>query len=99
MVPVLSEVEETQNKEDEGPFRYALAVSRSQDGGKYRNLSALRGRRSRGRRSCHGSIRSLAGWNAPMAKLRELKVTGGPTCGLTLEMSQFFGNKSCVAGV
>lgn len=93
LIPVLSEVEDNHVKDDVGPFRYALAVLRSSDGGDYRNISSLKGKKS-----CHGSINALAGWNAPLSKLRELKLIGGPTCGLSIEMSQFFGNTSCVPG-
>lgn len=81
------------NSEESGPYRYVVAVIRSSDAENYKNISKLKGKRS-----CHGSINSLAGWNAPLTQLKKLGLIQGPTCGLTLQMSAFFGNRSCVPG-
>jgi hypothetical protein len=79
---------------ESGPFRYALGVIKAETGKNYRNISDLRGKRS-----CHGSVKSLAGWNAAITTLRDTREIGGQTCGLTVEMGRYFGNRSCVPGV
>ncbi|ODM93913.1 Transferrin [Orchesella cincta] len=95
LVPILSEVEETdvEKREQSAPYRFAVAVIRSEIAGEFRNISNLRGRRS-----CHGSVRSVAGWNAPLSVLREVGEISGPICGSTIELGRYFNNQSCVPG-
>lgn len=96
LIPILSEVEETDvvRRDQSGPYRYAVAVIRSQIAPEFRgNISSLKGKRS-----CHGSINSVASWNAPIDVLRAAGQLSGPTCGLTIEMSKYFNNQSCVPG-
>lgn len=93
LTPILTEVEPTGV-----PYRYALAVIRSEiseEFGQQGNLSALRGKSS-----CHGDVKSVAGWNAPLSVLRdEGEIEGEPenNCDLAGKLFEYFG-KSCVPG-
>lgn len=96
LVSILSEVEETDvdKRDQSAPYRYAVAVVRTEVAGDFHgNISSLRGKRS-----CHGSVRSVAGWNAPLTVLRRAGELTGPICGLTIELSRYFNNQSCVPG-
>lgn len=97
LVSILSELEEIDvvRKDQNAPYRYAVAVVRPEIAGEFHgNISSLRGKRS-----CHGSIKSVAGWNAPLSALRRAGELTGATCGLTIELSKYFNNQSCVPGV
>ena len=89
---ILAELETTDDPTtlDKFPFRYAVAVIKSDS--TIRNLTDLKGKKS-----CHGSIKSLAGWNAPLNILRNAQLLLGPNCGLSIELTKFF-NASCVPG-
>jgi len=93
LVPILRELEATNDASVTVPFRYALAVIKSGIAGEFQgNLSPLKSKRS-----CHGSIKSLAGWNAPLSVLRDAGEISGENCALPVELSKYFA-KICLPG-
>jgi hypothetical protein len=90
---ILAELESMGNGSSPEPFRYALGVIRSEKGKNYKSMRDLRGKRS-----CHGSVNSLSGWNAVLKTLRDTQEIAGNDCSLAVEMGKYFGGGSCVPG-
>lgn len=88
LTPILSEAERFGDEEQDAA-RYAVAVVRADSGIQY--ISDLRGKRS-----CHGSVSSLTGWNIPLTILRDSQMIF-PDCDFGRSLVEFF-SASCIPG-
>ncbi len=52
----------------------------------------------RGKRSCHGSVSSLTGWNIPLIVLRDSGLIFPGNCQFGRALAGFFSGGSCVPG-
>jgi ABC-type phosphate/phosphonate transport system substrate-binding protein len=89
LTPILSEAERFGDEETDAA-RYAVAVVRADSG--IQSIVDLRGKRS-----CHGSVSSLTGWNIPLIVLRDSGLIYPQQCQFGRALSSFFAS-SCVPG-
>ncbi|CAG7719850.1 unnamed protein product, partial [Allacma fusca] len=88
LTPILSEAERFGDEEQDAA-RYTVAVVRSDSGIQY--ISDLRGKRS-----CHGSVSSLTGWNIPLIVLQDSSLIYRD-CNFGQSLAEFF-SASCIPG-